>query len=30
MKPLLADVDFDGTVGILDLLLMLDNWGPCS
>ncbi len=25
----LADLDIDGTVGILDLLTLLANWGPC-
>ena len=24
-----ADFDGDGTVGILDLLTLLANWGPC-
>ena len=24
-----ADLDGDGTVGILDLLALLANWGPC-
>ena len=23
------DFDGDGNVGILDLLFLLDNWGPC-
>ena len=26
----LADFDTDGTVGILDLLTLLANWGPCA
>ena len=26
----LADFDGDGTVGILDLLTLLANWGPCA
>lgn len=24
-----ADVDFDGTVGINDLAVIIVNWGPC-
>ncbi len=28
--PLAGDVDGDGTVGILDLLVMLGGWGPCG
>ena len=24
------DFDNDGTVGILDLLTLLANWGPCA
>ncbi len=24
------DLDSDGTVGILDLLTLLANWGPCA
>ena len=24
------DFDADGTVGILDLLTLLANWGPCA
>ena len=24
-----ADVDCDGTVGIVDLLKLLSEWGPC-
>ena len=24
-----ADLDGDGSVGILDLLILLTNWGPC-
>ncbi|MEE9213049.1 MAG: hypothetical protein V3U29_10385, partial [Phycisphaeraceae bacterium] len=26
---ILGDLDEDGTVGILDLLLLLSSWGPC-
>lgn len=26
----LGDLDFDGTVDVFDLLLLLDNWGPCG
>ncbi len=25
-----ADLDGDGSVGILDLLILLSNWGPCA
>jgi len=27
--PCAPDFDGDGTVGILDLLTLLANWGPC-
>jgi T5SS/PEP-CTERM-associated repeat protein len=27
--PLLGDLDGDGSVGVLDLLLLLGAWGPC-
>ncbi len=27
--PPVGDLDYDGAVGILDLLLMLSSWGPC-
>lgn len=26
----LADIDFDGVVGVLDLLAVLSAWGPCA
>ena len=26
---IVGDLDEDGTVGILDLLLLLSSWGPC-
>jgi glucose/arabinose dehydrogenase len=25
-----ADIDYDGVVGILDFLILLGNWGPCT
>jgi hypothetical protein len=25
-----ADIDGNGNVGISDLLILIDNWGPCS
>ena len=28
--PFSPDFDGDGTVGILDLLTLLANWGPCA
>ena len=28
--PCPPDFDGDGTVGILDLLTLLANWGPCA
>ena len=29
-KSLFADVDHDCSVGIVDFLLVLANWGPCD
>ncbi|MCH8343881.1 MAG: VCBS repeat-containing protein [Planctomycetes bacterium] len=29
IQQLIGDLDGDGTVGILDLLILLSNWGPC-
>ncbi len=26
----IGDIDGDGVVGILDLLMLLSNWGPCK
>ncbi len=26
----LGDLDFDGVVGVADLLILLGNWGPCA
>ncbi len=28
--PCPADLDCDGEVGVLDLLQLLGNWGPCG
>ena len=25
----LADIDGNGNVGVSDLLILIDNWGPC-
>ncbi len=30
VEPLLADLDGDCTVGVVDLLILLDDWGPCQ
>ena len=26
----LGDLDGDGNVGVIDLLILLGNWGPCA